>query len=397
VPDFIRPNYHALLVDLPVGLLVMGTVIELLSFMYRRHPVRDAGRWMILIGALWTVPAATSGIYAMWDVATHRDGSLDTWSATLQAKLLDPDQWTLLSAHLLWTSLGMGMCLASALWWLGSSDRWRRRLYFPLLFVLVMGLLIGDRGMHHAGNAVFVHHMAIEPTTNPADTIHPALGSSTIEQYVNTMQVHVIFGGFVFSGALLAIGLSIRRMVRGNELLAEQLPEAPPDAPAVGEAVADRNQLMVAAIRSSPEMSIPPLPKIPAARFALVAVGLAVLTILVGLYVAGITDWTTFQADFLRAHSAMGDQNRDIVHAILAAGTLVFLLILAAVARFAPRSGIAIGIFSFLLFLVIAAQFWMGTLILLDSSKGPLMGFNPAEGPAAAVAHAATTAPATTP
>ena len=46
---------------------------------------------------------------------------------------------------------------------------------------------------------------------------------------------------------------------------------------------------------------------------------------------------------------------------------------------------------------MIAAQFWMGTLILLDSSKGPLMGFNPAEVPAAAVASAATTAPATTP
>jgi len=309
-------------------------------------------------------------------VASHRDPNLDTWSDIVKANLLDSAQWTLLHDHLLWTCAGMGMCLAAALWWLASSDRWRRRLYLPLLAVLVMGLLIGDRGMHHAGNAVFVEHMAVENSPEPPDTIHPALGTSAVEQVVNAMQVHVIFGGFVFSAALLAIGLSVRRAVRANELLAERLPEAPADAAAPDEAMADRNQMMVAAIRSVPEVSLPPLPKIPAARFGLLAIVLALVTVVVGLYVAGITDWTTFQADFLRTHSALADENRDIIHAILGAATLLLLIVLTCVTRFAPRSGFAVGIFSCLLLLVIAAQFWMGTLILLDSSKGPLTGFN---------------------
>ena len=351
MPDFIRPNYHALLVDLPVGLLVMGTVIELLSFMYRRHPVRDAGRWMILIGARWTVPAATSGIYAMWDVATHRDGSLDTWSATLQAKLLDPDQWTLLSAHLLWTSLGMGMCRGIGAVVAGKL----RSLAAAALFSAAVcpGHGIADR---RPGNASR-RERGVRPSHGDRADHQPGGHDSPGAGVVDDRAIcqhdagACDLRGVCVLGALLAIGLSIRRTVRGNELLAEQLPEAPPDAPAVGEAVADRNQLMVAAIRSSPEMSIPPLPKIPAARFALLAVGLAVLTILVGLYVAGITDWTTFQADFLRGHgTAMGDQNRDIVHAILAAGTLVFLLILAGVARFARAVGLRSASFPFCFF-----------------------------------------------
>jgi uncharacterized membrane protein len=384
MPDFIRPNYHPMLVNFPVGLLVMGVLIELLSFMYRRHPVRQAGRCMILIGALWALPAVTSGLYAMWDVASHRNPNLITWQDVINAKLLTAAQWKLLHKHLLLTCVGMGMCLAASLWWLGSSDRWRQWSYLPMLGVLVAGVVIGGIGVHKIGNAVFIHGLAVEPSPADAGTVHPSYASTNndengtwraaVDSTLNPRQVHVILGGFACSVALLVIALCVRRTVHASERLAESVPQTQIEEPQLNASIPDRNQLMVAAIRSVPDGSRAAAPKIPAATFGLLAVLLTLAAAVVGLYVAGITDWPAFQSDFLRAQSNL--EMRDRLHAMLGAAMLVLLLLLACIARFAPRSGFAVGIFSCLLLMVIAAQLWMGPLLLLDGSTGPLNGFN---------------------
>ena len=49
---FINPNFHVILVHLPLGVFLLGVLIELLSFMYRRSTLSVAGRWMVLLGAL---------------------------------------------------------------------------------------------------------------------------------------------------------------------------------------------------------------------------------------------------------------------------------------------------------------------------------------------------------
>jgi hypothetical protein len=67
--ELISPNLHVVLIHYPLGMLIAGTLIELFSFLWPRSTFRTAGRWMILIGALSTIPATFSGVYALRDVA----------------------------------------------------------------------------------------------------------------------------------------------------------------------------------------------------------------------------------------------------------------------------------------------------------------------------------------
>ena len=47
----LHPNLHPPLVHFPIALLFTGLVIEIFSFLgWRQHPIRSAGRWMILLG-----------------------------------------------------------------------------------------------------------------------------------------------------------------------------------------------------------------------------------------------------------------------------------------------------------------------------------------------------------
>src|SRR5689334_6283436 len=65
VPEqLVNPNLHVMMIHFPIGLLFVGTIIEILAFMWRRSGFRAAGRWMILIGALAAIPAATTGMFA---------------------------------------------------------------------------------------------------------------------------------------------------------------------------------------------------------------------------------------------------------------------------------------------------------------------------------------------
>ena len=73
----VRPNLHVILIHYPLAMLVAGTLIELLSFVWPRGTFRAAGRWMILLGALLAVPTTFSGIYAMRDVAGRNNPTPD--------------------------------------------------------------------------------------------------------------------------------------------------------------------------------------------------------------------------------------------------------------------------------------------------------------------------------
>src|ERR671913_975676 len=67
--EFINPNLHVILIHYPLGLLVVGTLIELFSFLgWRRSAFRAAGRWMLLLGILSLAPTMFSGLYALADV-----------------------------------------------------------------------------------------------------------------------------------------------------------------------------------------------------------------------------------------------------------------------------------------------------------------------------------------
>ena len=143
--EFINPNWHVLLIHLPLGLFVTGMVIELLSFMYRRSVARTAGRFMILIGALSTIPAALSGIYAFANVARMElPGSVSDpdqpWSVIAATTQLNTEQWEHLRNHVFANSVGAGVAVLCVTIGLGASDRWRKRLYIPLMLGLLFSL-----------------------------------------------------------------------------------------------------------------------------------------------------------------------------------------------------------------------------------------------------------------
>jgi uncharacterized membrane protein len=61
--ELVNPNLHVVLVHFPIALLVIGTLIELFSFLgWRTSGFRIAGRWMIGLGALLAIPTSLSGI-----------------------------------------------------------------------------------------------------------------------------------------------------------------------------------------------------------------------------------------------------------------------------------------------------------------------------------------------
>jgi hypothetical protein len=152
--EYISPNWHAVLVHAPLGLLSMGIIIELLSFLWRRSSARSAGRWMILLGAITCVPALTTGIYAYHDAiaptTSVNDVSFsDTWPDLQEGTLIDrtsgqagdklktitvkeflaSEPGKALWFHLLYNCIGVGAIFLAVLTFIGSSDVYRRRLY----------------------------------------------------------------------------------------------------------------------------------------------------------------------------------------------------------------------------------------------------------------------------
>ncbi|MDB5329139.1 MAG: hypothetical protein JWP03_290, partial [Phycisphaerales bacterium] len=121
---FVNPNLHVILIHYPLGVFVLGVFIELFSFLWRRSAVRTAARFMIVIGALLTLPAATSGIYALWDVKTHQG--------------LDDARYHMLRLHVIFMGIASILAVTCAVTALGASDAWRKKLYWPLLLDVVI-------------------------------------------------------------------------------------------------------------------------------------------------------------------------------------------------------------------------------------------------------------------
>jgi hypothetical protein len=69
---------------------------------------------------------------------------------------------------------------------------------------------------------------------------------------------------------------------------------------------------------------------------------------------------------------------RRLAHSVAGVAIIVLPLLLAALTRLLPRSRLMLIALSLLLAIVLAAQVWLGTLLLLDTNIGPVTGFQPA-------------------
>jgi len=353
--EFINPNWHVILVHYPLGLLVVGVLIELGAFLWPRSSIRTAAKWMILIGALSAVPAATSGIYAFVDAAkgasTEPDG---TWSELAAASRWKSEhQWLFMKWHIWLTCCGAGLAILGAVAWLGGSDHFRRRMHLPILAALVLSLGLMAAGAWFSGEAVYRHGVAVAPPSTenlaqPGDQ-HDA-PTALLNRFLPPLQVHLLFVGLGLSLSLAALGLTIRRWSRTPPGAEGQ--ECPPVA----------------------DSTVGPADEVHPARWWLLSAGAVLVVILAGLLHTEQGDWTLptlvsvlTSAFDSESRSAMRPyQSRLLIHILLGSALLVLPLVLATLARFARRARWMTLLFAGLLLIATGLQMWVGVMLLYN-------------------------------
>ena len=287
--QFINPNWHVILIHYPLGLLTIGIMIELFSFLWRGSTVRTAARWMILLGALACIPAVTSGLYAFRDVVSPGSSDEHTWVQVKQTSRWSPEQWEFMEDHITWAAIASALFVVAVVVWLGASDEWRRRLRWPVLIALLLGLAMMSNAAWHSGETVYRHGTAVrvEAGTQQAEP-HAANEhhdeTSRVEYYVLPLQLHLLMAGLVIAVAAGALGLSIRRgalEVDATDLAVAQIETA---SDPVASALAGRP------LEPSPTEQIVLVgpPKVFPARFWIIACLLAIGTVAAGLWEAGV-------------------------------------------------------------------------------------------------------------
>jgi uncharacterized membrane protein len=411
VNQLVSPNLHVVLLHAPLGLLFVGLGIELFSFLgWRRSAFRVAGRWMILVGTLAAVPTALSGMYALRDVAGRgiENASQQPWHDVLQeSKLVKADSgqaWEHMTHHAWAMSLATAAMLLVVLVWLSSSDVVRAKLHFLLLLVTVGAIGGIGWGAWHGGEAVYRHAVAVEPegavqqketkvaATSPASapTIDGQQIARNVEYYVPPMQMHVIFAGTVVSLSIVALGLAIRnataRPATMDDMddLAAALSPQPSDDPFLP--AEQRARLADTAIMPALRPHY-----LPASRFWMLAALVGVLTAAFGIWVLAraanynILDyrgiWEQIRNPLQLNGASEGLEGslqltRRLAHVIAGSSIIVLTLLLAIFTRIAPRKKAFVMFLGLLLLATIAAQVWLGTLLLFDTNSGSIRAFN---------------------
>jgi hypothetical protein len=357
---------------------------------------------MILLGALLMIPTALSGVYAARDVISDDPGQ--TWREMQETSRLSPIQWEFLRDHVIQNVVATALAVLAVFLWIASSDTWRRRLHFPLLLALLLGLGFLVAGAWHGGEMVYRYATAIEGREVPTAAEHPARPEAaapeghtravpTIEQFLPPMQLHVVAAGSVIAVALAAMALSIRGIkgvptVETANVNEERWEQTQEDLDGIRRAFASDPAPAQATVPKA--VALPE--RVPSSRFWILAALLGLATAAGGLWVGGIGSWELF------VNTVRNDENRrDTAHIIFGVSIVVLTLILAAVTRWGTRRKLFMSLFSLLLLLAVAGQVWLGVLLMYDTPVGPLTGFNPQTASMMKPTSTPTTAPATDP
>jgi len=360
--ELIQPNLHIAIVHFPVALLVLGVLIEAFSFLgWRRSTLRGAARWMILLGAISLVPTATSGIYALHDV--QQESSIN---ATVREHLRD---------HIIFASIAGALALLSCTLWIGVSDRMRRNLHIPIVILLLAAGAAITVAAHVGGHMAYVHGLGVSSTPNaddrldqqaPTRSVGIAGISEQIAPFVPPLQTHMILAGLAAALGVVSIGFSSRAMI---------------DRSAPIEPVVRHDSDAIAAAFTKPlaEVVFAEERSTRAGPVVLLAVIAGALAALAGWWFAAhdsgiwkpgelwkyVTDRSLNEGRLLTRRTA---------HVVAGTSIVVLPLLLLAVSRFRPRGRVLWLGLSVLLLLAIAAQVWLGQLMLLDESRvmGPV-------------------------
>jgi uncharacterized membrane protein len=392
----ISPNLHVILIHYPLAFLIAGTLIEFFSFLWRRSSFRIAGRWMILIGALSTLPATFSGIYALRDISRINFDQDMHWLDLKAASPVfsRPEIWEMLRQHMLYQSIVTAVAALIVVTWLGASDRIRQMLYLPLMLLLLATVGGMTFGAWFGGESIYRHGIAVEPvfpitkTSAAEPTTAPVTWENTptkAELMFPPLELHAVMAGIFTAIALVSIGLSFRKISTMDQRPHDDL--ILPGDPALATRTLATPVDMARTF--NPNIGVEIKPFVPAGRFWMLAFLLALMTFVGGLFVIarGADVFTQMQGQPKEIPRLVWEQikppkgqkiTRLIVHAGAGSAIVVLPIILALLARFAPREKIILSLVTMCLVFAIAAQVWLGILLLFDTSDGPINHFNAA-------------------
>jgi hypothetical protein len=353
--ELIHPNWHVVLIHYPLALLTLGLLVELWSLVYRRGTLRAAGRWMILLGALSTLPAATSGIYAYYDTVRHAargevemEPGGDAWYQLVRdaRAQISQRQFDDLKHHIWRMAPGTILLIVAVVIYVGASDRWRRRLYLPCLLLVMFAVGVQVWGAWFAGESIHVRGTAVERDATEA-ILDPKQPGRMARGIAPPLQLHVLLAGLTLAAAVGALALSLRAAATDRREVV---------APASG-VVDDHHDVVYA---DSPAVQVKMIviaEPVHPGRFWLIAAILGLATAAAGVWVAGAS-WEQIQP--------LLGQPRDLAHICLGVAIVLLALVLGALTRWG--NGRRWSIAAVLLMVVVAAQVWMGILLMYDGS-----------------------------
>ncbi|MGC4030859.1 MAG: hypothetical protein QM754_03805 [Tepidisphaeraceae bacterium] len=373
MPPLIQPNWHIAVVHFPIALIVVGTLVELFSFLgWRGSGFRRAGRWMLLIGAVLAVPTTFSGMYA-WSELIPRNGMAEL-------RETNPALAQAMTTHIWLNAIATAAAMFLVVVWIALSDRSRDRLnlLFKLSLIAVSGLIL--LGAHSGGDSVYGHGLGVDTKRTPSTlpTLEEARQLQTWESLLPTWQSHVTLAGFAMAIACIALGLAIRTTHAGLEppvttdhagrIAAAFSPAAidDPTLPPEGPIALSRNYT----------------PPLRATRFWLLAFLLLAGTAVLGLWSLSSTggfDWTYDNFHNYIVNPPVDDGpklTRRLAHTVVGTVLIADTLLLAIVARIAPRQSVLLLVIAVPLVLALAAQIWLGVLLTFDGPAGFVTRFN---------------------
>jgi uncharacterized membrane protein len=378
VDKFILPNFHAILIHFPIGMLSIGVLIELFSFIWPRSSFRTAGRWMILLGTLAAVPAVTSGFYALHDVAGH-GSETDSFIEFKAGSNFSDTDWRFVRYHVLLNSGATILALIAVVMWIGASDQWRKILRVPALVMLLAALGLMTDGAWHGGEMVYRLGFAVhgQQAVLPDNPTKPQNLQDKIEYYAPEGEVHLLMAGLVFALAAVSLGLTIRRAVMTDSVVVERVPPTYVPKNVAGQPIKPISLLQAL---NDPGDEIPVVPRVPAARFWMLAAVITLGALASGLWFGGfLAPWPKIiDQSHLRwslEHIKDADHAREGMHIVVGASLLILIFAMALLTRFSPRSRVILSGLSLLLVLAMAAQIWIGLSLLFDGGRGALAHF----------------------
>ena len=406
--ELIDPNLHAAMIHAPLGLLMVGTVIELLApVFWRRSTFRTAGRWMILLGALTILPTATAGAYAMADLNGRGNDMLASWADIRAKSPIQGHAWEMMRDHARINLAATIALMFLMVIWLSASDRFRRGFHLIFLVLLLADVAAIGLGAWHGGEMVYHHGVGVNLEAESSETSKsPTEKHKSLLDRIEPVELHVILAGAALAAGLAAIGVALRASGAASpKNYLEQQQQYTDIGYAINPASRPPNPAYGGAAQLHPIDAPPPTEPVvpgPVSRFWVLAALLAIAAMLAGWWTladgSGTTDpkglWQLVKQD------ADAHEFRRLAHVASGGAIVVLMLLLALIGRAAGKR-IVVGLFSLLLLLVILAQGWLGVLLLLDTASGPLQRYNPPKSAITttmpSISHEATTRPSIAP